>query len=58
MVRGLEEVNIMFGYKDWKDDIYVIAAIIYVVGMLPLYYFYQANPVGNFHLVDNIPTFQ
>jgi hypothetical protein len=38
----------MSGYKDFKDYIYVISAIIYVLGMFPLYFFYQASPANNY----------
>jgi hypothetical protein len=41
----------MSGYKDFKDYIYVISAIIYVAGMFPLYFFYQASP-ANFGISD------
>ena len=44
----------MSGYKDLKDNIYVIAAIIYVAGMFPLYYLYQANPANNYQIVSDL----
>ncbi|HXQ92120.1 MAG TPA: hypothetical protein VN739_03875 [Nitrososphaerales archaeon] len=44
----------MSGYKDLKDKIYIIAAVIYVVGMFPLYYLYQANPAGNYQIVSDL----
>jgi hypothetical protein len=38
-------------YKDWKDNIYVIAAIIYVGGMFPLYYLYEANRANGYDII-------
>jgi len=41
----------ILAYKDWKENIYVIAGIIYVAGMFPLYYLYQTNPASRYDLI-------
>jgi hypothetical protein len=44
----------MAGYGGIKDNIYVIAAIIYVAAMFPLYYVYQTDPSQTFRLLPNL----
>ncbi len=44
----------MAGYREIKDYIYVIAAIIYVVAMFPLYIVYQSNPSQAYGILPNL----
>ncbi len=44
----------MAGYGGIKDYIYLIAAVIYVVAMFPLYFVYQSDPSQTFHILPNL----
>ncbi len=41
-------------YSGWKDHVWIIASIIYVGGMLPLYYLYQTDPASRYGLISNV----
>jgi uncharacterized membrane protein len=41
-------------YGGLKDYIYLIAAVIYVVAMFPLYFVYQSDPSQTFHILPNL----
>ena len=44
----------MSGYRGIKDYIYVIAAIIYVAAMFPLYIVYQSDPSQTFRSLPDL----
>ena len=53
-ISGREVDTKMAGYSRLKDYIYVIAAIIYVGAMFPLYFVYQSNPSQTFGILPNL----
>jgi hypothetical protein len=46
--------DIKLPFSDWKDDIWIISAIIYVGGMFPLYYLYESNPANRYGLISDV----
>ncbi|HZW55126.1 MAG TPA: hypothetical protein VFF30_02460 [Nitrososphaerales archaeon] len=43
-------------YTRLRDSIWLIGAIIYVLGMFPLFYFYQYSHSTDYGLIDMIAT--
>jgi hypothetical protein len=41
-------------YGGLRDYIFLIAAVVYVVGMFPLYFVYQSDPSQTFRLLPNL----